>query len=134
MIRSYQDLRVWQLAMDFAVAIHHATPNASKSEIRGLVDQMRRSAVSVPANIAEGYGRESARSYIQFLKVARGSLNEAETHILLAGRLDLVEPMQARRLLASAEAISKMLAGLIKSIAQSKEMKIPRARRPAPIA
>jgi four helix bundle protein len=70
----------------------------------------------VPANIAEGYGRESARSYAQFLKVARGSLNEAETHILLAARLYLIESDVARNLLASTENISKMLNGLIRSI------------------
>ncbi len=116
MIRSYQDLRVWQAAMDFAAETYRATPNPSGTPVRGLVDQLRRSAVSVPANIAEGYGRESARSYAQFLKVARGSLNEAETHILLAARLDLIEPDVARKLLASTENISKMLNGLIRSI------------------
>jgi four helix bundle protein len=118
--------------MDFAVATYHAIPNASKSEMRGLVDQMRRSAVSIPANIAEGYGRESARSYAQFLKVARGSLNEAETHILLAKRLELIEPAQASGLLATAEAISKMLAGLIKSISHTDEKKRTTRSRPSP--
>jgi four helix bundle protein len=102
--------------MDFAAETYRATPNPSGPAVRGLVDQLRRSAISVPANIAEGYGRESARSYAQFLKVARGSLNEAETHILLAARLDLIESDVARNLLASTENISKMLNGLIRSI------------------
>jgi four helix bundle protein len=102
--------------MDFAAETYRAAPNPSSTAVRGLFDQLRRSAVSVPANIAEGYGRESARSYAQFLKVARGSLNEAETHILLAARLDLIEPDVARKLLVSIENISKMLNGLIRSI------------------
>jgi four helix bundle protein len=103
--------------MDFAAATYCAVPDGSRAELRGLVDQLRRSAVSVPANIAEGYGRDSAKSYAQFLRVARGSLNEAETHILLAARLELIETTRAQQLLCTAEAISKMLNGLIKSIA-----------------
>jgi four helix bundle protein len=103
--------------MDFAAATYGAVPEGARGELRGLVDQLRRSAVSIPANIAEGYGRDSAKSYAQFLRVARGSLNEAETHILLAARLKLIEPLQAKQLLSTAEAISKMLNGLIKSVA-----------------
>ena len=105
--------------MDFAAATYSAVPEGSRAELRGLVDQMRRSAASVPANIAEGYGRESSKSYAQFLKVARGSLNEAETHILLAARLEVIDAMRARQLLSTAEAISKMLNGLIRSISTS---------------
>jgi four helix bundle protein len=104
--------------MDFAAATYCVVPDGSR--VRGLVDQLRRSAVSVPANIAEGYGRDSSRSYAQFLKVARGSLNEAETHILLAARLELIEATRAKDLLSSAETISKMLNGLVRSIAQSR--------------
>jgi four helix bundle protein len=105
--------------MDFTVATYRAVSGTPKPEMRALVDQMRRSAASVPANIAEGYGRESARSYIQFLKIARGSLNEAETPVLLAERLEFLSPEQAKSLLGSSEAISKMLNGLIKSISAS---------------
>lgn len=104
--------------MDFAAAVYHAVPRGWRGDVRALVDQLRRSAISVPANIAEGYGRDSAKSYAQFLRVARGSLNEAETHILLAVRLELIEAAHAAQLLRTSEAISKMLNGLIKSIAK----------------
>jgi len=134
MIRSYQDLRVWQEAMDFATSAYRAVPNASRYEIRALVDQMRRATTSVSANIAEGYGRESARSYIQFLKIARGSLNEAETHILLAARLELIEPALATSLLARTEIISKMLAGLIKFIAHGQKLRPSNRNKLNPIA
>ena len=134
MIRSYQDLRVWQMAMDFAVAIYCAFPDASRANMRGLIDQVRRSATSVPANIAEGYGRESTRSYTQYLKVARGSLNETETHILLAARLEFIAPQTASDLLQSAETVSKMLSGLIASVNKASDRKTARPRHPAPIA
>jgi len=77
---------------------------------------MSRSAISVPSNIAEGYGRESARSYEQFLKVARGSLNELETQILLARRIRLITCDQTVPLLSSIEAVSKMLNALIRTL------------------
>ena len=67
-IKSYRDLVVWQQAMDFAAAIYEATRNWPKEEIYGLTSQVRRAAVSVPANIAEGYGRENRGSYQQFLR------------------------------------------------------------------
>jgi four helix bundle protein len=98
------------------------------------MDQVSRSAASVPANIAEGYGRESTRSYTLYLKVARGSLNETETHILLAARLHLIEPQAASDLLQSAETISKMLSELIASVSKASDRKTPRPRPSAPIA
>jgi four helix bundle protein len=134
MIRSYQDLRVWQMSMDFAVAVYRAFPNPSRAGMRGFIDQVRRSATSVPAYIAEGYGRESTRSYTQYLKIARGSLNETETHILLAARLELVEPESASDLLQSSKTISKMLSGLIASVNNASHRKMARPRHPAPIA
>ena len=72
--------------------------------------------MSVPANIAEGYGRESTRSYIQFLKTARGSLRELETHVLLAQRIGLIDATDSTDLIKKAESIGKMLSALIKSI------------------
>lgn len=116
MIRSYQDLRVWRAAMDFAVDAHRVAAGYSRGHSRLLADQMRRAAISVPSNIAEGYGRESAKAYVQFLKIARGSLNEAETHILLAERLGLIDSERAAGLLLRTEGIGKMLNGLMKSL------------------
>ncbi len=115
-IESYRDLRVWQESMDLAEAVYRSWAERPKSAARSLSDQMFRSATSIPANIAEGYGRESTHSYIQFLRIARGSLNELETQILLAQRLRFVDFTQTAVLLASVEATSKMLNGLIRSL------------------
>lgn len=115
-IASYRDLKVWQEAMSLAEGAYQLTAKLPRYGANGLADQMWRSAISVPANIAEGYGRESARSYVQFLKIARGSLNELETQILLVQRLRLVEGAQTGPLLARTESISKMLNALIRSI------------------
>src|SRR2546421_9349556 len=88
-IRSYRDLRVWKEAMNLAEAACRLTGQFPKHEIYGFTAQIRRAAASVPANIAEGYGRESRGAYVQFLRVAQGSLKELETHLLLATRIDL---------------------------------------------
>jgi four helix bundle protein len=77
---------------------------------------MRRSAASIPANIAEGYGRETLGAYVQFLRTARGSLKEFETHVLLAERVGLLEPLRAEPMLKRAEDIGRMLNALIKSL------------------
>ena len=116
MIASYRDLKVWQEAMALAEGAYHLTAILPKTRANALAEQMCRSAISGPANIAEGYGRESTRSYIQFLRIARGSLNELETQILLAQRLRFVDFTQTAVLLASVEATSKMLNGLIRSL------------------
>jgi len=115
-IRSYRDLRVWQAGMDLAENAYRLSKKFPASEIYGLTSQIRRSATSVPANIAEGYGRESTRSYIQFLKTARGSLRELETHVLLAQRIGLIDATDSTDLIKKAESIGKMLSALIKSI------------------
>jgi len=116
MIQSYRDLKVWQLAMDLAENAYRLSQAMPATELYGLTSQIRRSAASIPANIAEGYGRESTGSYIQFLKTARGSLRELETHVLLAQRLGNVDRPQADKLLANAETIGKMLWALMKSV------------------
>ena len=120
MIQTYRDLRVWQEAMDLAEATYRLAQTMPASESFGLVAQVRRSAVSVPANIAEGYGRESTGSYIQFLKTARGSLRELETHVLLAQRVGLVARQDADKLLGIAENVAKKLHALIRAVQQSR--------------
>ncbi len=84
-----------------------------------LADQMIRAAISVPANIAEGYGRNSTGAYLQFLKVARGSLLELETHVLLAQRIEAFEGDKAAAIPQQLERVGKMLNALIKSLQQS---------------
>ncbi|MDP1908252.1 MAG: four helix bundle protein [Hyphomicrobium sp.] len=115
-IRSYRDLRVWQMAMDLAEEAYRLTRVLPAAEMYGMSSQMRRSSASIAANIAEGYGRETTGAYVQFLRTARGSLKEFETHILLAERVGLVEPASSAPLLKRAEDLGRMLNALIKSL------------------
>jgi|SRR4249920_2631238 four helix bundle protein len=117
-IRSYKDLEVWQVAMDVAVACYRVTAKFPREEIYSLTAQIRRAAASVAANIAEGYGRETTASFIQFLRIAQGSLKELETHLLLASRVELAEAGDLAPLLDRCERISKMLRNLIRALAK----------------
>jgi four helix bundle protein len=118
-VRSYRDLRVWKEAMDLAVECYALTKGFPKEEIFGLTSQIRRAAASVPANIAEGYGRDSGGHYVNFLRTAQGSLKELETHLLLSGRIGLVGESCIEGILARSEDVGKMLRGLIRSIQRS---------------
>ena len=115
-IRSYKDLDVWQVAMSLAEACYRATKTFPRDEIYGMNSQIRRAAASIPANIAEGYGRESTASYIQFLRIAQGSLKELETHLMRAQRVELFAAATANPLLVDCERISKMLRNFIRSL------------------
>jgi four helix bundle protein len=118
-IRSYRDLRVWKEAMELAVECYAATRGFPREEIFGLTGQIRRAAASVPANIAEGYGRDSAGHYVNFLRTAQGSLKELETHFLLANRIGLIAEEGAHAILERSEAVGKMLRGLIRAVQNS---------------
>ena len=108
-IESYRDLLVWQEAMAAAEDVYRATAGATSSWQFALASQTLRAAASVPANIAEGYGRESTGSYLQFLKIARGSLKELETHLLLAQRVGALKSDQANAILKRLERVGRML-------------------------
>src|SRR5258706_3639935 len=86
-VRTYQDLLAWQRAMDMVVGVYTLTQRFPREEIYGLTSQIRRAAVSVASNIAEGQGRNSVGEFKQFLGVARGSNLEVQTHLVIAGRL-----------------------------------------------
>jgi four helix bundle protein len=120
-VRSHRDLKVWQDAMTLVEGCYRFTKDMPREEIYGLTSQIRRSSVSVPANIAEGYGRDSAGSYVNFLKTAQGSLKELETHLILTQRLKLGSFDAATQLLANADAIGRMLRALMRSIENSSE-------------
>jgi four helix bundle protein len=105
--------------MDFAVQCYEATKAFPREEMFGLVAQIRRAASSVPANIAEGYGRESTGSYAHFLRTAQGSLKELETHLLLATRVGLVSEAKSEPLIQQSDVVGRMLRGLIRSIERS---------------
>lgn len=118
-IESYRDLRVWNEAMDLAERCYRVTKAFPKDELFGMTSQIRRSSAGIAANIAEGYGRESTGAYIQFLRVAQGSLKELETHLLLATRVGLAATETTGTLLSSCESLGKMLRSLIRSLERS---------------
>jgi four helix bundle protein len=89
-INSYKDLIIWQKGIDLAVNVYSLSKNFPDDERFALTSQVKRSASSIPANIAEGYGRQSSKSYSQFVKVSRGSLFELETHLILADKLNFI--------------------------------------------
>ncbi|MBU1385788.1 MAG: four helix bundle protein [Alphaproteobacteria bacterium] len=119
-VTSYRDLKVWRRALDWAEAIYEATAHWPRDERFGLVSQIRRSAVSVASNIAEGAARRSTGEFIQFVGVAQGSLAEAETQLFLAQRLGYLPANDADALLAGGDEISRMLAALSASLARRK--------------
>jgi four helix bundle protein len=102
--------------MDLAVEVYEVTKTFPHSETYGLTSQMRRSAASVAANIAEGYGRDSTKSYVHFLKTARGSLIELETLAVLAYRVQILPEPRLQSALSSVVTLNKMLNALIKSL------------------
>jgi four helix bundle protein len=116
MLQSYRDLIVWQKAIELALVAYRLTEQFPKREIYCLASQIRRAGVSIPSNIAEGYGRGSRKEYLQFLSIAQGSLKELETQIILAERLTFATPSQAKQILADCEIIGKMLGALIRSL------------------
>ena len=117
-ISSYRDLRVWQGAMALAESCYPLTCRFPKEELFGLTSQIRRSAASVPANIAEGHGRENTQSFVQYLRIAQGSLKELETHLLLSERVGVVSRTEVEASMSQCEAVGKMLRSLIRSLQQ----------------
>ncbi|MGQ0533132.1 MAG: four helix bundle protein [Caulobacteraceae bacterium] len=118
-IRSYKDLDAWQLAMDLVVAVYERCKDWPREELYGLTSQARRAAVSVPANIAEGYGRDNLGSYIQHLRIAQGSLKELETHLVIALRIGIAGADQIDPLLVQTERVGKVLRGLIRKLSET---------------
>ena len=102
--------------MTLAELVYRLTKAFPRDELFGLTAQMRRASVSIPANIAEGYGRESTGAYVQFLRVSQGSLKELETHALLANRVGILSELDLAAVLSPSEAIGKMLRSLIRSL------------------
>ena len=115
-IKSYKDLMVWKAAVELAVSCYSVTKAFPSSEAYGMTSQMRRAAASVAANIAEGHGRESTAVFIQFLRVAQGSLKELETHLVISGRVGLMSDAEAERLLRATDEIGRMLRSMVRSL------------------
>ena len=115
-IYSHRDLIAWQKAMDLTVLIYDLTKHFPKEEIYRLTHQLSRAAVSVPANIAEGHERSTAKDYAQFLAIAKGSLMEAETFLMLAIRLNYLTDQQTQSTFELITEISKMISVLRKKL------------------
>ncbi len=115
MVKGYRDLKVWQKAMELVVESYRLTKFLPRSELFGLISQIQRAAVSIPANIAEGHGREHLGDYLRSLSIANGSLMELETHILLIRRLYRIGD-EAEAALAMTDELGRMLSGLTKRL------------------
>ena len=115
-VQSYRDLLVWQKAMELVVECYRLADFLPKTEMYGLANQLRRSAVSVPANIAEGHGREHLGDYLHHLSFANGSLMEVETHILLTEKLRFITKAEIETSLEKSAEVGRMLAGLTRSL------------------
>lgn len=115
-ISSYRELIVWQKSIELTVRVYALTRRFPAQERYGITSQMRRAASSIPANVAEGQARRSTREFLQSLGVARGSLAELETFLILPTRLEMTKPENSDPLLSDCAEISKMLNALIKSL------------------
>src|SRR5262245_44450423 len=115
-IQSYKQLEVWQMSMDLAEECYRATKGFPKEELFGMSSQIRRAAASIPANIAEGQGREHTKEFLRHLSFARGSLMELETHLMLSQRVGLLDEALIAPLLSQADRISRMLTSLRRAL------------------
>ncbi|MGH9796160.1 MAG: four helix bundle protein [Candidatus Acidiferrales bacterium] len=115
-IRSYRDLKVWQKSMDLVDACYDLSERFPKKEMFGLASQIQRASVSVPANIAEGHGREHLGDYIRHLSFAKGSLVELETLLIIAARRKYLPQSELGRLLGRTDEIGRILTALKRSL------------------
>jgi four helix bundle protein len=115
-IRNFRDLNIWKLGVEIVADIYKITKNFPKSELYGLVSQMRRCAVSLPSNIAEGFARKHNQEYKQFLYIALGSAAELETHIEITAILEYITVQGKKSLLEKINHFSRMTMNLLKCL------------------
>jgi four helix bundle protein len=115
-LRSYQDLKVWQAGMQLVLTSYRLSSRFPKHESFGLTSQIRRAAVSVPANIAEGYGRSHRGDYVRYMSVANGSLKELETELMIASHLGYVAEAEHNQVMRQADELGRMLGRLIRML------------------
>ena len=120
MVQSYKDLIVWQRAMDVVIEVYKLVKLLPKEETYALSDQMRRSAVSIPSNIAEGQGRNSTKEYLQFLSIAKGSICELETQLIICNNTNYLTAEQTAAVEEMLQETGKMLNALMKKLRQVK--------------
>ncbi|MFZ5644018.1 MAG: four helix bundle protein [Bacillota bacterium] len=115
-MKNYKELEVWQKAINLVIELYKITESFPNEERYGLVSQIQRAGVSVPANIAEGWGRGSTKEYIQYLRISRGSLAELETHLIIAQKLNYISEENTYKFEKEIISIGKMLNNLMKSL------------------
>ncbi len=115
-MRDFKNIKAWQHADDLTILVYQKTKSFPKVELYGLTSQLRRAAMSVPTNIAEGANREHKREYLHFLYIAKGSLAEVDYLLCLSKRLGYLEDIEYRKVAELQEEASKTLYGLIKSV------------------
>jgi len=117
-VQSYKDLLIWQKGITIVKLVYNNLQGFPKDEIFGLQNQIKRASVSIPSNIAEGWGRDSTQSYIQFLRISRGSLFELETQIIIAKELNFLSELKFDEIIGLITEESKMLNAFIKSLSK----------------
>jgi four helix bundle protein len=117
-VKHYQELIVWQKTMDLVEEVYKATHSFPRDEIYGLTSQIRRAAVSIPSNIAEGQGRRTTPDFLRHLSIAYGSLLELETQILLGIRLHYLAQEKCREIMSMTAEVGRMLNGLMSSLSR----------------
>ena len=115
-MKTYTELFVWQKSMEIVTVVYKETRNFPKEEIYGLTSQIRRCAVSIPSNIAEGFGRKSQQDFIRFLKISMGSLFELQTQLRIAKNLEYLEEGKFNAVFEETREIERMLSAFIQSI------------------
>ena len=115
-MKNYRELVVWQRSMELVKQVYIATRLLPKEELFALTNQIRRAVISIPSNIAEGYGRHSRNDYLRFLNIARGSKNEVETQLHICLMLDYCKPEEIAEAQALCREVGKMLNALIASL------------------
>ena len=115
-IKDFKDLILWQRAMDLVVEVYQLVKKLPKEELFALSDQIRRAAISIPSNIAEGQGRNSSKEFIHFLSIAKGSKAELETQLLLCVRINYLTESEIEKAMSLIEEVGKMLNSLQKKL------------------
>jgi len=121
MLRNYRDLEVWQKSYALALDVYRLTSEFPKREVYGMVSQLTRAAVSIPSNIAEGYSRGHTADYVRFLYIARGSLAEIDTQLMLSRDLGYIEAEVCLRILKRYEHLERMLSALIRGLKEKQD-------------
>ena len=122
-MKSHKNLIVWQKSMTLVTCLYEVTQTFPKEELFGITSQMRRAAVSIPSNIAEGYGRIYGKETLKFLSIAQGSASELETQLQISLRLGMASPSALNDLISLTEEILRMLSALIKTVDMSYDNK-----------